>query len=627
MQERRVADRRKPDSPKKAPILPFAILGAIVGLVAGFFLARAVDIGSVRVSESPFGPEAGRHIAKGRDFSGVSDLKDLPAADRERFAKSVKLAEAGSAPQALDELAQLRKQHPDFCPAHGLSALIRMGAINPGSLETPAPPAAVPPRPASPDQDITEGAAPQDPATEAAGGVEAQREWQTCLAQDTAHPWVQYVAGRWFERSGRPDSAEAHYRKAIQSAPHFAYPYIALGRVQLAQGDMRTANKNFRSAIGLMESSPEDYRPGKRLAIPVTEIVPYDLLATLYYQTGAEDSARMALEYGEEKGVHTDRMSLVQGWLWEARGFLPKADSLYRALQAKDPANPAYAEALATLGWKPQSRASADGATGPRPADTEAIFAISLLDPLARQHTKNAPLWMALGQAYFRRGMFGIATECFDSSLKYDATLPGVGEKRDAAYQALIRQTVPAKSAARAVAKSADALAPDEQVPVVIPGSIALLGTYSVPWGSTQTQVRSAYPRKTFQTLPNGNLRDTFLQEGLRHDYLLAFKAGRLWGVRVLVTDSAGNTGDVFGRTIRTKAKISGEGKGTGEAKCAGFKSFQGAIWENDDTFEFMAQFENETNRVRLARIGREYLPQNRRLCDLVNFLREDAWK
>jgi hypothetical protein len=175
--------------------------------------------------------------------------------------------------------------------------------------------------------------------------------------------------------------------------------------------------------------------------------------------------------------------------------------------------------------------------------------------------------------------------------------------------------------------KSVDALSPDEQTPVVIPGSIALLGTYSVSWGSTQTQIRQAYPKKNFQTLPNGDLLDSFLQEGVRHEYVLAFKGGRLWGVRVLITDSAGVSGDLFGRTIRTKSKISGEGKGTGEAKCEGFKSFQGAIWENDDTFEFMAQFESESNRVRLARLSREALPRDRRLCDLVKFLREDAWK
>jgi hypothetical protein len=232
---------------------------------------------------------------------------------------------------------------------------------------------------------------------------------------------------------------------------------------------------------------------------------------------------------------------------------------------------------------------------------------------------------MALGQAYYRRGLYGMATECFDSSMKYDAVLPGLAEKRDAAYQALLRQA-PAK-APSAARNAAAALSPDEQTPVIIPGSIALLGTYSVPWGSTPTDVRQAYPKKNFLTLPNGNLLDVFLQDGIRHEYLLAFKQGKLWGVRVYVTDSAGVSSDLFGSIIATKAKISGEGKGTGEAKCEGYRSFQGAIWENDDTFEFMAQFQGEEHRVRLARLGRDFLPQKRRLCDLVAFLRDDTWK
>jgi hypothetical protein len=154
-----------------------------------------------------------------------------------------------------------------------------------------------------------------------------------------------------------------------------------------------------------------------------------------------------------------------------------------------------------------------------------------------------------------------------------------------------------------------------------------LLGNYSVSWGSTPTEVRQAYPKKEFRVLPNGNLLDVFVSDGVKHEYLLAFRGGKLWGVRAYVTDSAGVAGDLFGRIIRTKVKISGEGKGTGEAKCNGYHAFQGAIWENDDTFEFMAQFQGEENRVRLARMGRDYLPQNRRLCDLVVFLREDSWK
>src|SRR6185436_1095418 len=158
-----------------------------------------------------------------------------------------------------------------------------------------------------------------------------------------------------------------------------------------------------------------------------------------------------------------------------------------------------------------------------------------------------------------------------------------------------------------------------------IPGSIALLGTYSVPWGSSQDAVRRAYPKKDFHNEPNGNLLDVFDLDGVRHEYLLAFKEGKLWGMRCFVTDSAGTAGDVFGRMIRTKTKISGEGRGTGEAACPGFRSFQGVIWENDDTFEFMAQFAGKENQVRLVRMARDFLPADRRLCDLVPYLNAEA--
>ncbi len=590
MQERRVLDRRQQPSARRLAILPYAILSAVLGLAGGFCLALVLDTGNVRLKESPFGGEAGRKVPRGRDFTGSKEINRWSDADQARYRKAMELARSGSA-EALAELAPLRKAHPEYCLPHALAALATLGLLSGQAGD--------------------------------GDGAAAQSAFRACLSQDSAHPYAQYAAGRVLEAMGQQDSAEAHYVRALKAAPHFAYAYIGLGRVHLDEGDLRTANLNFRTAIALMESDPASYAPAT-IAIPVSEHEPIDLLATSFYQAGAEDSARMALEYGQEKNIKTDQMALVQGWLWESRGFLNKADSLYHALQAKDPGNRAFREAIATLGWKPQSRGQPGES---KPADAEAIFAISLLDPLARQHTQNAPLWMALGQAYFRRGLYGIATECFDSSLKYDPVLPGLAEKRDAAYQGLIRQSVPAKTAARPSRAAIAAMGGDDQAPVVIPGSIALLGTYSVPWGGTATQVRQAYPKKEFHTLPNGNLLDVFTLEGIRHEYLLAFKQGHLWGVRAYVTDSAGVSGDLFGRIIRTKAKISGEGKGTGEAKCPGFHAFQGAIWENDDTFEFMAQFQGEEHRVRLARIGREYLPRDRRLCELVTYLKEDAWK
>ncbi len=444
------------------------------------------------------------------------------------------------------------------------------------------------------------------------------------LEKDPDNPSLNYQAGIAFESARLLDSALHYYRKSIQVSPQFAYPYLHQGRIQMAKGEVGPARMSYATAISLMESSPKAYELGRKDSLGSAEVPPYDYLATLFYQTGSEDSALMALEYSQEKGWKTDQMDLVQGWLWEAHGFLHKADSVYRRLVEKNPDNGDYSEALTTLGWKPKSRKGSL-----RPTDAEAIFAVSLLDPLARHYNKNAPLWMALGQAYFRRGMFGSATECFDSSLHLDSTLPGLNEKREAAFSALIREAPQALTEAesRSRRQRAAASSGDEQAPVIIPGTNALLGTYSVSWGCSPNQVRQAYPKKTFVTLPGGNLLDTFVMDGIKHEYLLAFKDGKLWGIRADVTDSAESSGDVFGRMLRIKTKISGEGKGTGEAACPGYKSFQGIIWENDDTFEFMVQFVGKEHQIRLVRMGGDKLPQNRRLCDLAEYLKDSVWK
>ncbi len=583
--------------------VPYIVLAAALGLAGGWFLSSTLKPGVVKLRESPFGLDAGLRIVRGRDFGGASELGKLPDAQQENFRRAARALESGGADSAVTALRAILRNGQATPLVQAAFALAVSEAMVLGA------------------SDKSTGSESQTSPASPAIGTEAVDALASALAKDPDHPWIQYVAGKVDEKSGRLDSAEAHFRRSAQSSPQFAYAALGLARVQSARGEFGPARAGYHKAIGLMESAPEAYAPGKRFVVPVTETLPYDRLAALYYQTGAQDSALMAVEFAEEKGLHTDALSLVKGWLWESHGFLAKADSTYRFLMEKDPANPAYREAEATLGWKPRNRDGRNAA----PSDPEAIFALSLLDPLARQHPRNAPLWMALGQAYYRRGLFGLATESFDTSLKYEPALPGLPEKRDAAYQALIRAAGSGPNPPPIRPRSN--YSSEEQTPVVIPGSIALLGTYGVPWGSTPTQVRQAYPRKDFKTLANGNLYDTFAMDGLRHEYVLAFKGGRLWGVRVTVTDTSGNNGDVFGRMIRIKTKISGDGKGTGESTCAGTGGFQGVIWENDDTFEFMAQFNKNPRQVRLARLGREFLPQNRRLCDLVGFLSDAAWR
>jgi tetratricopeptide (TPR) repeat protein len=583
--------KEKPRSPIANPLV---VLGGIAGILVGFLLGAILpslkDLGSRSYQEVPFGFEVGEPISQGQDFGGIRELKSLSATDQEKFRQASRLVSEQKLLPALKIFAALKESNKNAFLIDGAIALVHIRFMD----------------------------------TSQADSLFAADALQSGRAQNPNHPWLYYLQGCFWEKTHRLDSAQAAFQKAIEIAPQFAYPYIRLGRLQMEKGEIGKARDNYHRAIGLMASSPENYVQGKKMAIPMTEVPPYDYLATLFYQTGSEDSALMALEYSQEKGWHTDQMDLVQGWLWEARGFLAKADSTYRRLVEKQPHNVEFAQALATLGWKPPSP---KGTT--RPTDAEAIFAVSLLDPLARQYPKNAPLWMALGQAYYRRGLFGLATECFDSSLQSDPSLPTLSEKRDVAYSALLRSSSKPLTAEEARRRSVRLNGPsmEDQAPVVIPGSVALLGTYGVSWGSSPTQVRQAYPKKQFQNLPGGNLMDTFFLEGLKHQYTLGFKDGKLWGIRVMITDSAGNTGDVFGRMIRTKVKISGDGKGTGEAVCSGFRTFQGVVWETDDTFEFMIQFEGKETEVRLIRLASEVMPQGKRLCDMAGFLKEECWK
>src|SRR4051812_30833855 len=94
---------------RKAPMLLFVILAAMLGLIAGYSLAPLLDLGAVKIRESPFGPEPGLRIPRGRDFGGQAELGALPQVDQERFLRSERLLQEGKGAQALDLLASLRK--------------------------------------------------------------------------------------------------------------------------------------------------------------------------------------------------------------------------------------------------------------------------------------------------------------------------------------------------------------------------------------------------------------------------------------------------------------------------------------------------------------------------------------
>lgn len=594
-------ERRKPlrhatlsamDIPKK-PLSIGLTVAVAAGLLAVAWLSvtRGLLGSGEALAPSPFGPAAGTRIAHRYDFTAASELRHASPKTRVLW-EEVAFALGGEPSKAKalrleNALAALRPEADGFAPALWAEAL----ALADSAL---------------------------------LGEMTSSREARTLrqnLAQEK-HPFGLYAAGRLAAASGDTSAAWQILRKATDLAPDFAFAWAQLGYQALRQADFAEAKRAFRLAIGLMESDSALYRrkPDAKAAehrdLPLSEAAPYGGLAQAFLAEGHADSAAQAITVAEENHWQDASLQMARAWWWELRGDLNKARRSYDSLLTAQPGLAVAKRLRSNLGLKGGRDASA----------LQALFAIQTLDPLVRQYPKNGPLRLALAKSYVKRGLFGLAVIELDTALLLDAALPGIQEMRTEAMRQWLAQDDKAKIpllAAKAV--PASPLEGDDRV--IIPGAIALLGTYSVPWNASLIQVRAAYPDKNFTRTAQGNLVDRFFYDGLMHEYLLAFHHDSLWGVLALVSDSGGTHIDVFGRMIRIKTKISGEGRGTGEASCPGYRSFQGAIWENDDTFEFMAQFQGKENQVRLARISRHAMPEDKRLCELVRYLDRDTWE
>ncbi len=271
--------------------------------------------------------------------------------------------------------------------------------------------------------------------------------------------------------------------------------------------------------------------------------------------------------------------------------------------------------------------------------EEQAVFAITLLKRKVEKHPENAPLRLALAEAYFHRGFFGLATESLDSALALDSSLEEAQELRAAAFSAWSAEAGTSPPPAKPPAISAtppvnsdtvielsEGLPRFQETQVILPGRLALLGTYTVGWGTPPGEVRRAYPDKQFADTETGNLRETFNHQGVSYENTLAYSESALWGVSVTAREYQ-DTGDLFGRLIHLKTMISGPGKGTGEAQCPNMENFQGVIWENEDTFEFMALFGHKPKEVRLVRLNPKTLPEDKRLCNLAKLFADKGWR
>ncbi len=589
------------------------LLGLVlVGLVtSGYFRIQASRVGSVRgvlPADVPFGagPEAAS-IPKGRPTGFQQELLGLGEVHKTLFNSALEDATAGRRDQALEGLEELMRAKPDFLPAYFHAAAVLRARGN----------------------DLR------------GDSLQALALYREALARDPGQPDILHALGEFYWEGGGRREACVEFRKAHEVAPHFAPTRSALGRCFIEEGDYAAAVEAFRLAVSLYEGGGG---------------APYDWLALAYWHLDKPDSVRAILEYASKRSLRSPRFDLLKGFLLELTGDIRAAESAYRTLLILNPRDREAVEALRTLGRKKSGEGSE--VTMECAGTSEAL---AILESLTAKNPQSAPLWQAMGRLHFLRGDFMQSLASFDSSLSRDSTdaealawrqkadSARLGHALDSATRAAGTANYPGSAwtgaavgvggvggkAGQGATTTPINTGSTIRLPipegmdarVVIPGASALLGSYNIYWGAGRIEVSHHYPKKVFSSLKNGNLKEVFSEEGLRLEQVLGFRSDSLWGIHVTIGDTGSVPGDVFGRALRLKTRISGEGRGTGPSKCEGFLEFQGVIWENEDTFEFMAQFEGRDGQVRLVRVGRQFLPADQRLCSLVELLDPKRWE
>ncbi|MBF0431442.1 MAG: tetratricopeptide repeat protein [Fibrobacteria bacterium] len=537
---------------------------------------------ALALEKTAFGAAPGIKLYKGRTFRLLETEKQYASHIQKLIRKSVLRWESGEQASAITGLEEVIKLNPETVPAYIYLARF-----------------------------ILEKNTSQDSATR----NRVETLYKTALKLDPGHPGIRFAYGEHLRKNGETELAFQQYDMAVDISPTFGRPYIGLGRYHLEKEEYMQAKEYFKLAISL--SAEQDFQP------------PYDLLAYAFYQTGHDDSAAMVVDYSKSIGINSTVQRFVEALLWEASGNLKLAKKIYTELIAESKDASEYEWALVTLGQKaPRAKLLEAVKTIDRKWE-EATAAIKILDPLTHRYSDNGPLWLALGQAYFQRELYAHAITSFDSATKYDPSIKVNEFKRQAITRLKLRDTINIFNDitdTAVISEMVSDIVPEDSTTEQIAEGGITLGHYFVHWQDTPEDIQKACPSCLFTSLPNGNLLNTEYIEDVRYESFLGFKSGKLWGIFVFATDTTKGQEDLFGKLIGVNSKFSGTGRSTGFAQCAGFKAFQGVIWETEDTIEFLAQFKGKEWQARMLRADKKRVGDYK-LCDLVKLVDTDNWQ
>ena len=563
-------------NPEKARRASFYVLAVILGglITIGLYnLGRAIGPRHVDALSIPFGLAEGTSITVGDDDE--KELRKLPTSTIQDLGHADELLRGGKWREASEVYGSIAIQVPDLLPAlvgKG-RALLSADTLNAEALT---------------QLDALflqlDRKHPDAPETQMLRGILANRQGQSTVALEFLEQAVRRKGGL----------LEARYN---------------LGEVLLKGGQPLGAESEARTGISLTQGSQGRF---------------YSLLARAYHDAGQLDSCGPVVEFGLTRFPAETDLMVMAGMLAEYRGNFETAERNYRKALALDPEDSRAQAALHTLGEK--SPPGSQGGKGMLTPRDKAQLAIDILQPLAQQYPENTPIHYALGMAYLKGRSFDQAREQFKAVQDKDPEYPDIQLR---IQEASAVEAPPSKDAAMLTAelqrgvdslRQAKANSKDRSFS-------ERLGHYLVRWGASPKEFFARYGMETFHQLDSMTWQETLFEPPLMFEQTVVFrKEHGLSEVQVLVRDTSIHEGrrgvayDLYGRLLGQNTRITGNGTSTGDTQCDTL-SFQGAVWENTDNFEVMAQFTKAKHEVRMIRLDRSQFETMPRLCSYMQRL------
>jgi len=578
----------------------------------------------------PFGVSVSQKYAVGRDSSISSLWNDLPEFSKELVQKcQIAILEKDSL--ALSTLSgELIRRHGDTPLIHWLKANFYLSLAN------------------IPLSAKWDGFAPNSDKKLIQS---AHAHISKALKSDAGHPQLLNLQGKLYWALEKYSEAAASWELAVQLAPQMGDVWFQLGRIYRQQEKYSKSNMYLRTAYTF--KYPQAQKEATELAL-------------LFYESGKLDSARKLLAWAEEKKWSSDTLKWVKGLLLEQQGHLESAQIVYEDLLAKEPANLVYLQSLETLGQKSNRNLWVEANPTQEKNWEKASEAVEILDPLVKMYPQNAPLWWALGKAYLKSGLLGHGIRSLDTALLLDSTLVSAKSLRDSALEK-------ASLFKKDLTQSPDTQEPADQEGYLITGedvlakneitkkvgnlngqisdqagtdikkhilkrkdgfpqntemnqSRVMLGHYLVHWDSYKEDVWVKYGKTELKAWKDNFLRQTFSVGSHKHDYVLGFKEGKLWGMGIYISDTLEIEGNLLQKLQKQNYSFSGQGTEINKRRCGKYREFQGTLWQTEDTIELMGSFSGTPSQVRMVRLKREHFATDPSICQLVSYLDKDQW-